>query len=71
MCPTIVVDTQGDVLLATGASGGSKITSSTAYVIHLALLISCSFTVNEFGVFYPPTGDAAFPLPRPPTRDGH
>ena len=32
MCPTIVVDAQGDVSLATGASGGIRITSSTAYV---------------------------------------
>lgn len=32
MCPTIVLDQNGDVELVLGAAGGSKITSSVAYV---------------------------------------
>lgn len=32
MCPAIVVDAHGDFRLGIGAAGGSKITSSVAYV---------------------------------------
>lgn len=32
MCPTIIIDDNGDVRLAIGAAGGTKITSSVAYV---------------------------------------
>lgn len=32
MCPTIMLDANGDVELVLGAAGGSKITSSVAYV---------------------------------------
>lgn len=32
MCPTIMLDENGDVELVLGAAGGSKITSSVAYV---------------------------------------
>lgn len=33
MCPTIVVNSAGDVELAIGAAGGTKITTSVAYII--------------------------------------
>lgn len=33
MCPAIVVDANGDVELAIGAAGGTKITTSVAYII--------------------------------------
>lgn len=35
MCPTIITDKNGDLVLAAGAAGGSKITLATAYVIFL------------------------------------
>ena len=33
MCPTIVLDEDGDVVLVVGASGGTRITTSVAQVI--------------------------------------
>lgn len=33
MCPAIIVDANGDVELAIGAAGGTKITTSVAYII--------------------------------------
>lgn len=32
MCPSIILDANGDVLLLVGGAGGSKITTSTAFV---------------------------------------
>lgn len=32
MCPTIVLDSNGDVVLLIGGAGSKKITTSTAYV---------------------------------------
>lgn len=32
MCPSIITDENGDLILAMGAAGGSKITVTTAYV---------------------------------------
>jgi gamma-glutamyltranspeptidase/glutathione hydrolase/leukotriene-C4 hydrolase len=37
MCPTIILDENGDVLLLIGGAGGSKITTSTAYVSVLSI----------------------------------
>lgn len=37
MCPSILLDKHGDVELLIGAAGGSKITSSIAYVSSLIL----------------------------------
>ncbi|XP_050529611.1 scoloptoxin SSD14-like isoform X2 [Daktulosphaira vitifoliae] len=37
MCPSIITDNKGDVILALGAAGGSKITLATAYVIALTM----------------------------------
>lgn len=32
MCPTIVLDSEGDVKLVIGSAGGTRITSAVAYV---------------------------------------
>ncbi len=32
MCPTIVIDANGDVQLVLGSAGGTRITSAVAYV---------------------------------------
>ena len=32
MCPSLVINQAGDVILSTGASGGTRITTATAYV---------------------------------------
>lgn len=32
MCPTIVLDSKGDVKLVVGSAGGTRITSAVAYV---------------------------------------
>lgn len=37
MCPTIMLDDNNDVELILGAAGGSKITSSVAYVRFLSI----------------------------------
>lgn len=34
MCPTIIIDKNGDVQMIIGAAGGTKITTSVAYVIY-------------------------------------
>jgi len=34
MCPAVVVDRHGDVVMVIGGSGGPRITSATAYVRH-------------------------------------
>ena len=39
MCPTIAVDKHGDVKLAVGAAGGTRITTSTALVCVTNVLI--------------------------------
>ncbi|XP_050429822.1 scoloptoxin SSD14-like isoform X2 [Adelges cooleyi] len=37
MCPTVITNSEGDVVLALGAAGGSKITLSTSYVTALVI----------------------------------
>lgn len=41
MCPTIIVDRNGDVRLGIGSAGGSKITSSIVYV--RCYILYCTF----------------------------
>lgn len=44
MCPTILLDKNNDVEVLIGAAGGSKITSSVAYVSNISL----SFPLDSF-----------------------
>ena len=46
MCPTILIDENQNVEILLGAAGGSKITSSVAYVSH-----SKMFSITFFNVF--------------------
>lgn len=39
MCPTIVLDKNGDIKMVIGGAGGSKITSAVAYVSRYTFLL--------------------------------
>lgn len=39
MCPTIVIDKNGDVKMVIGGAGGSKITSALAYVSIILIIL--------------------------------
>lgn len=48
MAPTIVLDAAGDVVLVTGASGGSRIITSTALVYkYFCIHIIVNFTIAQ------------------------
>lgn len=43
MCPSLIVNSQGDVVLINGASGGTRITTATSFVSITTLLIGSTF----------------------------